>query len=262
MVLSMSNHPRVYAISGGATGIGAAVKQKLQARGDRVIVVDIKDADIVADLSSGEGRQQAIDGIKRLAPDGLDGLVPCAGLGPSVKSSERITRVNFFGSVQLIQGLQILLEKRRGTVVAISSNSAALPGYRPEYVNALLALDETEACQRVSALDGQSAYGGAKYALAVWMRKQAPAYMKAGVRMNAVAPGITRTAMTDSVFQDPVWGDAIRQFNDMTPCGSMATPGMIADAILFLLDPASCFVCGSVLFVDGGTDALLRPEKF
>lgn len=256
------NSPKIYVISGAATGIGAAVKHKLQARGDSVIGVDIKDTDIVADLSSAEGCQRAIDQLHILAPQGLDGLVPCAGLGPSVKSSELIARVNFFGAVRLIEGLRPLLEKCRGSVVAISSNSASLPGYRPEYVKALLAQDESEACRVVSALDGQNAYGGSKYALAVWMRKQAPVYMKAGLRMNAVAPGITRTAMTDGVFQDPVWGDAIRQFNEMTPYGAMATPEMIADAIIFLLDPVSRFVCGSVLFVDGGTDALLRPERF
>jgi len=254
--------PKTYVISGGATGIGAAVKHKLLARGDRVIVIDIKDADILADLSSVDGRQQAVEAIQRLAPEGLDGLVPCAGLGPHVKPSELITRVNFFGSVSLIQNLRPLLEKSKGCVVAISSNSASLPGYPPEYVKTLLALNETEACEKVSTLDGQTAYGGSKYALAIWMRKQAPAFMRSGVRINAVAPGITRSSMTEGVFQDPVWGDAIRQFNDMTPCGDMATPDMIADAILFLLDPVSSFVCGSVLFVDGGTDALLRPEKF
>jgi NAD(P)-dependent dehydrogenase (short-subunit alcohol dehydrogenase family) len=253
---------KIYVISGGATGIGAAVKQKLLARGDHVIVIDIKDADILADLSSADGRHQALEGIQRLAPEGLDGLIPCAGLGPHVKPAELITRVNFFGSIHLIQGLRPLLEKRKGCVVAISSNSASLPGYPAEYVKSLLAADEAEACKQVSTLDGQSAYGGSKYALTVWMRKQAPAFIRSGVRMNAVAPGITRSAMTDGVFQDPVWGEAIRQFNEMTPSGDMATPDMIADSILFLLDPASRFVCGSVLFVDGGTDALLRPVNF
>jgi len=253
---------KTYVISGGATGIGAAVKHKLLARGDKVIVIDIKDADILADLSSVDGRQHALASVQRLAPEGLEGLVPCAGLGPHMKPVDLITRVNFFGSISLVQGLRPLLEKRKGSVVIISSNSASLPGYPPEYVKALLALNETEACKLVSPLDGQNAYGGSKYALAVWMRKQSPTYMRSGVRMNAVAPGITRSAMTDGVFQDPVWGEAIRQFNEMTPCGDMATPDMIADAILFLLDPVSRFVCGSVLFVDGGTDALLRPQGF
>lgn len=253
---------RRYAITGAANGIGAAVVHQLKARGDEVITIDIKQADIIADLSTVEGRQQAVAGLQGRAQSGLDGLVPCAGLGPSVKPFDLITRVNFFGTTALVEGARPLLERRRGRVVLVSSNSAPM-GHHKEYVKALLTGNEAEACQLIAGLDGQTAYGGAKYALAVWMRRQAPGYMKeSGVALNAVAPGITRTAMTDGVFADATWGDAIRQFSDLTPCGTMATPEMIANAIVFLLDPAAAFVCGSVLFVDGGTDALLRPEQF
>jgi NAD(P)-dependent dehydrogenase (short-subunit alcohol dehydrogenase family) len=253
---------KIYVITGGATGIGAAVKEKLRARGDSVIVIDVKDADVIADLSTAAGRAAAGAAVHARATQGIDGFVPCAGLGPSVKPYGLITRVNYFGSISLIQNLMPLLQKRKGTIVAISSNSASLPGHNKDYVKALLENKEDAACEIIAGLDGQAAYGGSKYALAVWMRKHAPGYMRKGVRMNAVAPGITQTAMTDGVFKDPTWGDAIRQFNEMTPCGKMATPDIIADSILFLLDPVSEFVCGSVLFVDGGTDALLRPEHF
>lgn len=251
-----------YAVTGAATGIGAAVAKQLRARGDTVITIDIKEADIVADLSTAAGRQSAVAALQVRAAGGLDGLVPCAGLGPSVKPFDLITRVNFFGTAAIVEGVRPLLAQRQGRVVLISSNSAAM-GHHKDYVKALLAGDEAEACRIIAGLDGQSAYGGSKYALAVWMRKQAPAFMKdSGVALNAVAPGITRTAMTDGVFADETWGKAIRQFSDLTPCGTMATPEMIANAIVFLLDPAAAFICGSVLFVDGGTDALLRPEQF
>ena len=87
---------RVVAITGGATGIGAAIRQQLLEEGCRVIMVDIRDADVEADLSSLEGRQQAIDGIRAAAPDGLDGFVPCAGLGPHVTPHSLVTRVNYW----------------------------------------------------------------------------------------------------------------------------------------------------------------------
>ena len=51
----------VFAMTGGATGIGAALKEQLRTQGDTVIVVDIKTADIVADLSTAEGRQAGGD---------------------------------------------------------------------------------------------------------------------------------------------------------------------------------------------------------
>ena len=114
----------------------------------------------------------------------------------------------------------------------------------------------------IDTLDGHTAYAGSKRALAQWVRKQSVEMMRNGVRMNAVAPGVTATPMTDGVFSDETFGNAIKEFNEMTPFGSMAKPEMIASAILFLLGEESQFVCGSVLFVDGGTDAMLRPEDF
>ena len=54
----------------------------------------------------------------------------------------------------------------------------------------------------------------------------------------------------------------MREFAKSIPYGEVATPDMIADAMIFLLDPVSRFVCGSVLVVDGGQDALLREDPF
>ena len=51
--------------------------------------------------------------------------------------------------------------------------------------------------------------------------------MRNGVRINAVAPGVTATPMTDGVFSDETFGNAIKEFNEMTPFGSMAKPEMI-----------------------------------
>ena len=70
-----------YAMTGGATGIGAAIKQRLRGAGHTVIVVDVKDADVIADLGTRAGRDSAIEGIRARANGGLDGFVACAGLG-------------------------------------------------------------------------------------------------------------------------------------------------------------------------------------
>ena len=80
--------------------------------------------------------------------------------------------------------------------------------------------------------------------------------------MNVVAPGMTETPLTDKVFDDADFGAAMNEFKKTIPYGEMASPDMIADAMLFLLDPASRYISGSVLFVDGGHDALLRPDQF
>jgi NAD(P)-dependent dehydrogenase (short-subunit alcohol dehydrogenase family) len=252
----------IYAMTGGATGIGAALKDKLRARGDTVIVVDIQAADIVADLSTVEGRQSAVAGIAELAPDGLDGFVACAGLPPVAKPYALIDKVNYFGAVATIEGVRQLVAKKRGAIIAVSSNSAPLPGLHQGHIESLLGGDEAEACALVDTLDGHNAYAGSKNALAKWVRRNAPAYMGDGVRLNAVAPGMTRTPLTDKVFEDKILGAAMQEFSKTIPYGDMATPDMIADAMMFLLDDAARFVSGVVLFVDGGQDALLRPDGF
>jgi NAD(P)-dependent dehydrogenase (short-subunit alcohol dehydrogenase family) len=253
---------KVFAMTGGATGIGASLKGKLRDRGDTVIVVDLRDADIEADLSTAEGRNNAIAAIKNLAPEGLDGFIACAGLPPVAKPLSLISRVNYFGATVLIEGLADLVALKKGAIVAVGSNSASMPGLNEEHVELLLSGDEEGACALIDTLDGHNAYAGSKNALSRWVRRSCPDLMRRGVRMNVVAPGMTVTPLTDKVFDDADFGGAMTEFQKSIPYGEMASPDMIADAMLFLLDPASRYISGSVLFVDGGHDALLRPDQF
>lgn len=252
----------VYAITGGATGIGAAVKQQWLDAGHQVVVVDIKDADIVADLSTEDGRKAAIEGIKAAAPDGLDGFVPCAGLGPHVKPHSLITSVNYFGAVAVTNGVFDLLAKKRGAIVMISSNSAPMPGANEQFVELLLSDKEAEACEMINSLDGQTAYGGTKLAITRWMRRRSTGFAKQGVRINAVAPGITKTPLTDKGLDDPTFGPLMKDFGETIPTGSLGEPEQIAEAVNFLLSSKADFICGAVLFADGGHDAMLRPDDF
>ena len=250
----------IYAMTGGATGIGAALKEQLRERGDQVIVVDIKEGDVVADLSTVEGRQAAIDGVRALAPDGLDGFIPCAGLGSHIKPPSLIAQVNYFAVIATIEGLRDLVAKKGGSILLVSSNSAPMIENDNPFVMAALEGDEEKALAVVS--DGHTGYAGSKRAITIWMRRNVAEYAKGGVRMNAVAPGITMTAMTDEISKDEEFGEAIRMFAEMTPVGGSAEPEQIAAVMCFLLSEEANFICGSVLFVDGGTDAMMRPDTF
>lgn len=256
---------KLYAMTGGATGIGQALRNQLIERGDKIIVVDLKDADINADLATVAGREAAVAGIKTLAPEGLDGFVACAGLGPHAQPKSIIDRVNFFGAVHCIEGVRELVAQRRGSIVAVSSNSAPML-VDPEHVALLLSGEEEAACAKIDACEdfeaGFNAYCGSKHALAVWVRRQAPEYAKLGVRLNAIAPGPTQTPLLDGVTRDVVFKDSMAEAANTIPMGQLGQPAMIADAIEFLLGDASRFVAGSVLFVDGGQDALMRPDQF
>jgi NAD(P)-dependent dehydrogenase (short-subunit alcohol dehydrogenase family) len=94
------------------------------------------------------------------------------------------------------------------------------------------------------------------------MRRNAARFVADGVRINAVAPGYITTALTDAGGEDPVFGPAMAAFVESIPVGRPGVPEDIAHAVAWLLSDEASFVCGSVLFVDGGHDAMLRTDSY
>ncbi len=74
---------RTYVVTGAASGIGAATKRYVQERGGRVITCDLRDADVIADLTSPVGRAALVDGVTRLSEGHIDAIVANAGGGPT-----------------------------------------------------------------------------------------------------------------------------------------------------------------------------------
>lgn len=251
-----------YVLTGGATGIGAALKAQLLGAGHQVYLVDIQGGDFTADLADVVQRDAAVAAIKQAFPDGIDGFIPCAGLGPSVRPLSLITQVNYFAVRAMTEALLPEVEKCRGSVVIIASNSASMPGLNKEYIELLHAGNEQAACALIDTLDGHNAYAGSKYAITRWMREINAEWAARGVRINAVAPGITQTPLTDKVMQDAQLGQVMKDFGDSVPLGRLGQPEDIANVINFLLSDKASFVSGAVFFVDGGHDAMLRPNRF
>ena len=250
-----------YVITGGASGIGAAIARQLDSEGHRVLTVDIKEADILADLSTDEGRQSAVTAIREATADGIKGLVTSAGLGSHVPDNGLITRVNYSGTVELIEGLREHLASNNADVLLISSNSAPMKT-NPEFIEQLLAGELDAAVATAEGMDGQPVYSGTKQAVTIWMRRNAAVYAAEGIRMNAIGPGYTRTPLSAAVEDDPTYGEAIKQFIASIPVGRAGVPEDMADAASFLLGERAGFICGAMLFVDGGHDAMMRPDKF
>jgi NAD(P)-dependent dehydrogenase (short-subunit alcohol dehydrogenase family) len=173
-----------------------------------------------------------------------------------------IARVNYFAVVATVEGLRDLLEMKKGSVLFVSSNSAPMVATEDLFIQTCLAGDEEAACTEIDGRDGHTAYAGSKRAITIWMRQHVVEYAAAGVRLNAVAPGITMTPLTDLVFADEELGQAMKQFGDMVPVGNTAQPADIANVMRFMLSAEASYVCGSVFFVDGGSDAMLRSDDF
>jgi NAD(P)-dependent dehydrogenase (short-subunit alcohol dehydrogenase family) len=252
---------QTYVVSGAASGIGAATAELLREQGQRVITVDLRDADVIADLSTAAGRAAAVAAVRE-ATYVVHGVVPAAGIGGFTGTDPAlVVSVNYFGAIALVEGLREPLAAAGGAgVVLLASNSiTGQPGWAGEV--ALACLDGDEQAARATAAEHEAVmvYPATKAALAWWARREGvkPDWIGAGIRLNAVAPGKVASAMTDQLAADPVFGPLSEAYP--TAVGRDGHPEEIAAPIAFLLSDAASLVVGSVLYVDGGTDAILHP---
>lgn len=252
----------IYCVTGSASGIGAATAARLAADGHRVIGVDLREADVTVDLSTADGRADAISGVLDACGGVLDGFVPCAGVN-GLANPEAAVRINYFAVMAMLDGLRLALAAATGsTAVLLSSNSTTMtPGLQVSDADVYLAGDEAAAVAHFAgAKVGWMAYPAGKLALAFWVRTHAVSaeWIGSGIRLNAVAPGVIDTGMTRPLLEMEGFGDALQQIP--IPADRWGRPEEVAEAIRFLASPASSYVVGQILFVDGGTDALLQPR--
>lgn len=258
----------VYAITGATSGIGAKTLELLKQRGHEVINIDLKDGDICVNLASPEGRQEAIDRLHEMHPEGLDGIICNAGVSGACGNLQLIISLNYFGTVAIAKGVYDLLEKKHGNCVVTASNTISQGAGRMDIADLLNNIgDEKRILSLVSTLDstslsvGNSMYVSTKYALARWVRRISASWAANGVRINAVAPGNVHTAMTATMSTTAKM--ALNALPIPTKFGqeTLMAPEEIASVIVFLASPEAAGVNGNVMFVDGGTDALLNSEK-
>jgi NAD(P)-dependent dehydrogenase (short-subunit alcohol dehydrogenase family) len=255
--MTMSHDQRTYAVTGAASGIGAATAELLRQSGGRVIACDLRDADVIADLTTGEGRAALVDGVSRLSDGKIDAIVANAGGGPA----ETMLALNFFGAVATLEGLRPLLAASLAPRAVMISSVSSLGPADPGLIDACLSLDEPKAIALAAGKEALDLYGSAKHALNRWCRRLAgqPQWAGAGIPLNVIAPGVIDTPAAAWILADP---GRRAQMERMAPlCGAHpGQPEQMAAAIAWCVSPQNALMTGQILFVDGGLECLARGE--
>jgi NAD(P)-dependent dehydrogenase (short-subunit alcohol dehydrogenase family) len=238
----------VHVVIGATGGIGSATARRLRASGAEVVVA-ARDAGRVTVLAGELGglgvptdatRLESVQRLLEVAKERygrVDGMVNCAGsffLKPAHATSEaewgETIAANLTTAFTTVRAGARALEPG-GSIVLLASAAA-----RVGFAN-------------------HEAIAAAKAGVVGLTLSAAATYAPRGIRINAVAPGLTRTPGTERIVEGPS-GEASRA---MHPLGRLGEPEDVASAIAWLLDPAQSWVTGQVLGVDGGI-ATVRPR--
>jgi NAD(P)-dependent dehydrogenase (short-subunit alcohol dehydrogenase family) len=247
---------RVVVITGAGGGIGSAIARAFANEGARVVVTDIDEAAahetvaaiadaspshpasaMVMDVADAESVRHAIASI--ITDLGaIDVLVNNAGVAtraPAITLPEedwdRVLDTNLKGTLLCAQAVApSMIERRRGSIVNVSSVAAVVPVYEAAH------------------------YGASKAGIRHLTMSLAVGLAEHGVRVNAVQPGTVLSPMNSEALSDPaVLADRLR----LIPLGRVGDPDDVAAAVLFLASDAAAYITGISLPVDGG-NVLMR----
>lgn len=251
---------RTIAVSGSASGIGGSLAGMLRDAGETVIGIDLRDADVCADLSVPEGRASAVAETLERAGGRLDAVVACAGVSDFTVMP---VKVNFFGVVGLLEGLRPALAAAEAPRAAVVGSISGTHPVDDDVVRACLDGDEPAAIAAATKVEESGAggrlYPSSKSALAQWLRRvcTTPEWAGAGIPLNAIAPGVVKTPMSAPLFEDEGMFEIMKEAVPM-PLNGFAGPEVIASALDWLISPANTHMTGQVIYVDGGAEATLR----
>ena len=254
-----TNAPRTTLITGAASGMGAALARHLTANGERVISVDLNNAEVCANLAVAAERAEVVTRVQKIAPS-IDAVVACAGVSPPVPGAPLVS-VNYFGVADLLPRLLPLLHRGSQPRVVVISSLASLHPVDARLVELCLQGDESAAREQAAKIGAQS-YASSKRAVTQWIRRTAvlPGWADAGVLLNGVAPGVVKTPMVAPLLETAEGREALAA-GVPTAVRDYASAEQFVPLLAFLASPANCYMVGQVPFADSGADVLLRGES-
>ncbi|GBD30170.1 Short-chain reductase protein NovJ [bacterium HR32] len=244
---------RTALVVGAGSGIGAAAAQALAACGAAVVCADVREEGAKATAQSilragGRAEAAAADVTQAASTDSLVhgvrtrwGSLDVAVVTPGVnvrkplvayadEDFDRVVAVNLRGTFHVLRAVgRVMAEQGHGSIVVLAS-------IRAQVVE-----------------PGQGVYAATKAGVVQMARAMAAELGPRGVRVNAVAPGVVETPLTEPIQRDPAW---YRAYAERSALGRWAKPEEIAGAIVYLASDAASYVTGSVLVVDGGWTAV------
>lgn len=256
---------RTYLITGAASGIGRRTRELLESQGARVIGIDLRDAEVIADLSDATARSASIQSAAELADGIFDAVIANAG---SAIAAAATVSINFFGATDVITAAHPFLLRSRAPRVVATGSMASLMTVDDALVAAMLRGDENAALSIASSLVTKGAgaeqliYPSTKRALSRWIRRQCITadWAGAGIPLNAVGPGIVRTPMVAEMIATEEGRAALAKSVPM-PLHGYLQPENVAALIAWLASEVNTHTTGQTIYIDGGADAVLRGDN-